>query len=48
MKNLAALLFVVVYLSACAAFTYQNTHRGMQPFPIDPGTEQWRDARGKF
>lgn len=36
MKNLAASLFVVVVLAACA-IPY------VDPFPVDAGTAQWRD-----
>lgn len=43
MKNFLALSFVVVFLAACSAYTWEHT-RIPSPLPgRDYGGEQWRD-----
>lgn len=43
MKNFAALSFVVVFLAACSAYTWEHT-RIPSPLPgPDYGGQQWRD-----
>lgn len=50
MSNLHAIVFVVVFLTACGTYTYQNTHARQTLMPAYPASA-WDDyvrAGGAF